>query len=161
MKQGTTPRYPARLQVGTAQFERRADFYAVRDAAPGGAKNTVAVMRDDAYATFAVYQGRPRRGAAAKTARPVYSAGPEGPLAVPTGLVFVRLKENVRPGARRAQFAKAGFRIDRTLAYAPNAALLRASRGGVESALAGLEALRKVADVEHVEPQVLLERALK
>jgi hypothetical protein len=147
-------RYPARLRVGTEEFELRADLRSVRRGA--GKTAALAVMGDDEGGTLAVYEGAPRGNDA-----PVYAVGKGGPLAVPTGLIFVRLKEGVRPEARRAEFANAGFRIARTLPYAPNAAWLRATRGGVEAALSRLESLSKVPGVVHAEPQMLLERALK
>jgi hypothetical protein len=157
----TAPSYPRRLRVGEVEFERRDDFYALPKAAAAARKDALAVMNDDEGNTLAIYPGRPRARAAGADIRAVYSEGQDGPLAVPTGLIFVRLGGSVRPQARSGEFARAGFRIERTLSYAPDAAWLRAARGGAAAALAGLEGLRNVPDVVHVEPQMLRERALK
>jgi hypothetical protein len=154
-------KYPARLPAGSdaaPAFERRADLYSVRSAGRAGTAGAVAILSDDA-ATFAVFEGRPPRRSDPEATGPVYAAGPGGPLAVPTGRVFVRLAEGLRPEDRRAAFARAGFAIERTLSYAPQAAWLRPARGGVASALPGVRALQRIAGVVHVEPQLLMTRA--
>src|SRR5262245_13261745 len=156
------PDYPTHVHGGTANavFERRRDLYSVRQPAQAAAKEAVAVIRGDGGVAFAVYKGTPPDHRTDDVG-PVYSAGPDGPLAVPTGRVFVRLAEGVRPEHRRKQFEAAGFHVDQTLSYAPNAAWLRPSTGGVAQALPALTGLRDVPDVVHVEPQLLFERSLK
>lgn len=157
-------KYPARLRVGAEQhalFAHRSDLYAVRTRPGHNATGAVAVVPDDAQTSFAVYAGTPASESIAGGVTPVYSAGPDGPLAIPTGRVFIRLTDGVRPEQRQPQFAAAGFEIERTLSYAPHAAWLRSRDGGVEGALRGLDALKNVPDVIHVEPQMLLERAMK
>lgn len=155
--------FPRHVQGGTvnAVFERRPELYSVRQPAGAAAAEAVAVISGDAMGTFAVYKGTAPRSRTDVDVGPVYSAGPAGPLAVPTGRVFVRLAEGVRPEQRRAQFEAAGFHIDQTLPYAPNAVWLRPASGGVAQALPGLTELRKLPDVVHVEPQLLFERSLK
>jgi hypothetical protein len=157
------PKFPSQLRVGgvnPAIFQRRSDLYSVLHDKDGQAvqAQTMAVMPDDTKGTFAVYKGRPENGAGAEKTGPVYSVGPDGPLAVPTGRVFVRLAQGVSPADRREHFAKAGFEIERTLSYAPNAAWLHPKDGGVGEALAGIATLETLPDVVHVEPQMLLER---
>lgn len=44
-----------------------------------------------------------------------------------------------------------------SLAYVPQAAWLRAPSGDIAAALAGLSRLEQLADVENVEPQMLME----
>ena len=156
------PKYPNRLRVGgvnTAIFSRRPDLYSVCHENAEHAAQAMAVMPDDTKGTFAVYKGRAEDRAGAEETGPVYSVGKDGPLAVPTGRVFVRLAQGVRPADRREHFAKAGFEVERTLSYAPNAAWLHATDGDVGQALAGIATLEKLPDVVHVEPQMLLERA--
>lgn len=157
------PDYPAHVQSGTdhAAFERRADLYSIREASGTAPAKALAVVRDDANVSFAVYEGTPPAGRAAEDVGPVYSAGPGGPIAVPTGRVFVRFADGIRADRHRKQFEAAGFDIDRMLSYAPNAVWLRPTTGGVARALPGLAALAKLPGVAHVEPQLLLERALK
>lgn len=158
------PQYPPHLTDGSGRrvFERQPGLYAVRQ--PAGASvdaEAVAVIPDDAQVCFAVYRegGAPR--AADGLVTPVYAAGDGGPLAIPTGRIFVRLTDGVRADERGRQFRSAGFEIDQTPAYAPNAAWLRPTQGGIERALPALDALRALADVVHVEPQMLMQRASK
>jgi hypothetical protein len=117
------------------------------------------VIPADASTSYAVFEGDPTSSAPDDEQGPVYSAGPTGPLAVPTGRVLVRLAAPLRPEDRRVEFANAGFEIERVLPYAPHSAWLRPAKGGVVAALSGLEALGHVPGAEHVEPQVLMERA--
>lgn len=156
------PEYPARVHGGSggAVFERRLDLYCVRQPTGAACAGAVAVIRDGAD-VFAVYSGAPRANTAQGEVGPVYSAGPGGPVAVPTGRVFVRLAEGIGAEQRRDAFAAAGFRIEQTVSYAPNAAWLRPATGGVAQALSGVPALSNLPDVVHVEPQWLLERALR
>ena len=159
------PRFPKRVRAGTEHtlvFERRNGLYSVRGRRRGADEDAVAVLHDDASTSFAVYEGAPlRRRAEDEEIGPVYSAGPDGPLAVPTGRVFVRLEEGLGPDARSAEFARAGFEIEQRLSYAPNAAWLRPAHGGVAKALPALAALERIPGVVHVEPQLLLARAWK
>lgn len=157
------PDYPKRVSVGTdkaAAYELRADLHSVRHAAGASQDEAVAVI-PDGKAAFAVYKGTPSHDRGIEDVGPVYSAGPDGPIAVPTGRVFVRFANGVRADERKKEFEKAGFEIDKTLSYAPNAIWLRPASGGVHRALPALASLNKLPDVEHVEPQLLLERELK
>jgi hypothetical protein len=155
------PDYPSRLHVGTADagsvFELRPDFHAVKRAAGADTDKAVAVMPAAADAVYAIYKGVTAEDAAG----PVYSAGRDGPLAIPTGRVLVRLRDGIQADARREQFKEAGYDIERTLSYAPNAAWLRAGNGGIADALSGIGALKASPDVVHVEPEMIQERKLK
>jgi hypothetical protein len=86
----------------------------------------------------------------------VYRLGEKGSLAVATGAVFVRFREGIRPEERADALAEAGFGVEQTPPYAPHCAWLRPHSGRVGDALTGLEKLRAVPDVEHVEPQMLM-----
>jgi hypothetical protein len=157
------PDYPKRVESGTplTVFEQRPELYAIKQSAATGDQHAIAVIPDEAAVAFGIYEGPPPKDLRAEEIGPVYSAGADGPLAVPTGRVFVRLADNVRADKRAKQFQSAGFTIDKLLSYAPNAAWLKPSTGGVAAALPGLARLREVASVEHVEPQLLLQRELK
>jgi hypothetical protein len=163
-----TTDYPARVRSGSdgATFERRLDLYAVRQpinepaAQEFGGPATIAALADGTD-VFTVHAGEPPRTRSADEIGPVYSAGPDGPLAIPTGRMLVRLADGVRIEDRRASFEAAGFEIDKMLSYAPNAAWLRPARGGVAAALPRAADLGNLPDVVHVEPQLLLQRALK
>jgi hypothetical protein len=156
------PNFPNRVRGGAESsvvFERRPGLYAVRSRGHLRVADAVLVLHDDSTSTFAVYDGRRRAKTLGEDVGPVYSAGPDGPLAVPSGRVFVRLREGLRASAQRSRFAAEGFEIESTPSYAPNAAWLRPTRGGVGHALRALAALGRVPGVEHVEPQMLLARA--
>lgn len=154
---------PERVRSGaSAFFQRRADLYALRrGAATSRRKAAITEVIDDAHARYEVYEGTPPAGLDPADIVPVYAAGEGGPIAVPTGRVFVRLREGVKPDERRADLAGAGFEIERTLPYAPGAVWLRPIEDGVGAALNGLASLEALPDVAHVEPQMLLERAFR
>ena len=157
------PTYPTHLRsgAGAALFERRPNLYSRRLTDPADTTGAVDVIADEAQSVFAIYEGQPRTQTDASRAGPVYSAGPAGPLAVPTGRVFVRLSEGAHAEDRRRQFEAAGFEIERVPSYALHTAWLVPRNGGVAHALPALADLERVPDVVHVEPQLLMGRALK
>ena len=159
------PDYPNHVRVGGTRatvFERRSDLYCRREA-PGEAvpSGAVAVIADDEEQAFVVYRGSPERQSAAEDAGPVYSAGAGGPLAVPTGRVFIRFAEGIRPEERREEIAAAGFEIERTLPYAAGAAWLRPRGREVAIGLSALSNLEAIPGVLHLEPQMLMARATR
>jgi hypothetical protein len=87
---------------------------------------------------------------------PVYRLGEHGALAVPTGRVFLRLAEGVDIDTRRASVEAAGFVVQQRLAYAPHAGWLAPRSGQVQDALNGFNRLLQIADVQAVEPQMLM-----
>jgi len=111
---------------------------------------------------IAVYPDEPPSGELEHsnlTLTAVYVQPATGGLAVPTGLVFVRFKDTVNAESRRAQIRQAGFEIAEVVAYAPQAAWVQSASGNAAEALARVENLERLPDVENVEPQMLLERA--
>jgi hypothetical protein len=92
---------------------------------------------------------------------PVYAAQPGGTTAVPTGQIFIRFKDGVQVEDRRTQIEQAGYEITQRVEYAPQAAWLQSRSGEIADALAGIQALEKIADVENVEPQMLMQRSLR
>jgi hypothetical protein len=152
---------PQRVRSGSGIFERRPDLYALPgDETATGGDARLAQVTGDGSDTYVVYEGPPPHAAKADVI-PVFSAGPGGPIAVPTGRVFVRLAKGSRPEEHRSEFGAAGFEIERTLSYAPQAAWLRPVDGGVGAALTGVGALEAIPGVVHVELQLLLERVVK
>ena len=153
--------YPQRVHASTAHstsvYVRLPSHYAVHDRpldvpAPG------AVLLLNA-GTIAVFAGEPDTTgdlAGSVTLSPAYQLQPDGALAVPTGQVFVRFAEGVAAETRREELARAGYEVVQLLAYAPQAAWVRARSGGIAEALTGIPALEALADVENVEPQMLM-----
>lgn len=89
---------------------------------------------------------------------PAYRLGPQGPLAVPTGAVFVRLEEGHRLEALQERLADVGFTLTQVLPYAPHAGWARASSGRVQDTLEKFTVLLGLESVAAVEPQLLTER---
>ena len=76
----------------------------------------------------------------------------------PTGRVLVRFAAGDRVEAHREELAAAGYELDAALGFAPQAGYVRPAAGG---AAAGLDRLRAIPGVEHVEPEVLMERGAR
>jgi hypothetical protein len=91
---------------------------------------------------------------------PVYVDPRSSARAVATGRVFVRLEPGRRATGSRAALRRAGFEIEAVPAYAPFAAWVSGG-GGAAASLARMDALRRVPGVEHVEPELLTERATR
>jgi hypothetical protein len=124
--------YPQRLDLDVVPYILRPDLYAVH--AESG--------------EVAAHPGSPAGQL------PVYESE-NGRLVYPTGRVWVRFAPGTDPGDRAADLAAAGFTIETIPGYAPHAAWVTA--GDAASALHGLERLRAMEGVEHVEPQVVQE----
>ena len=86
---------------------------------------------------------------------PIYAIEPNGPPAVPTGLIFVRFEGEFRPKFWRKRLAEAGYKVVREL---PGVICVGAISGHVPDALQGIARLESLPDVANVEPQMLMER---
>ncbi len=111
------PDYPRILRMGdgSSVFERAPELHALRttqkaDAASaeasGGAGEPLALVQDGAIDAYEVHRGELGRDLARANAGPVYSAGPGGPWAVPTGRVLVRLAKGMKPEMARLTLAR-------------------------------------------------------
>jgi hypothetical protein len=89
---------------------------------------------------------------------PVYRRVPGGGVAVPTGRALVRFGEGDSADRHRQELAEAGYDVEEALAYAPQAAWVRAKSGRITDTLTDLARLEIVPGVEHVEPQMVSER---
>lgn len=155
--------YPDQIRSSSerpdVRYLRLPGHFAIHGEVPGGLRSSVELLLDDGR--IAVCRGEPGdQPATAKSVvvTPVYSLGPKGPPVVPTGLVFVRFKEGVRVEERGEILSRAGYTVTQALSYAPHAAWVRASSGGVAEALSGIANLEALPDVVNVEPQMLGER---
>jgi hypothetical protein len=86
---------------------------------------------------------------------PVYRLD-SGAVAVPTGRALVRFGEGDRADRHREELEAAGYAVEGVPPYAPQAAWVRAAEGGIAEALAGLDRLAGLRDVEHVEPELVM-----
>jgi hypothetical protein len=93
------------------------------------------------------------------TIGPVYALDPAGAPAVPTGRVLVRFADGVMAQDRKLMLRAAGYTLDRVLPYAPQAAFVTAADADICSALLGITRLESLADMVHVEPEMLSEVA--
>lgn len=149
--------YPQQIHVGketAVLFSRQPGYYAVHYKQPNTQASTAVLVLNEGK--IAVFAGEPQP-AITDTLSPVYRQ-PGGSLAVPTGLVFIRFAENMEVESQQAVIHQAGYEVAQSLAYAPHAAWLRAKSGKISDALQGIPQLAAIANVENVEPQLLMER---
>lgn len=149
--------YPQQIRVGNQSavlYNRQLGYYAVHYNQPGTeALGAVLQLNDGA---IAVFQGEPDQPKT-DTLSPIYALQPDGSLAVPTGLVFIRFVEGVDVESHREAIKQAGY-VAQSLSYAPHAAWLRAQSGKILDAIVGISRLEAIPDVENVEPQMLMAR---
>src|SRR5262245_38533375 len=151
-------KYPSRVGAGTQRsgsgFLLKHDYYATHRPVGDVAQDAELVFDDGA---IAVFKGEPpRRRDVQSSIGPVYELGPGGSLAVPTGLVFIRLRDGIDAASRQREIEQAGFELKDIVPYAPNAAWLKARSGSIADSLTGISKLTALADVESVEPQMLM-----
>ena len=89
---------------------------------------------------------------------PVYALDPHGPLAVPTGRIFIRFIPGVKAEDRRPDLEERGYTITHIPSYAAHTAWALASNGDIATALFNIEKLKDLRDVVNVEPQLLMQR---
>jgi hypothetical protein len=168
-------KYPAEVRAGggstSAVYVRTSDHYAVLDRRPDEPVDDAVLTLEGG--SIAVFRGEPQekrgvraaadrsrtRAEPAPTVAPVYRLGANGPLAVPTGLVFARFSDGVSVESRREDLRRAGYDVVEIPSYAPHAAWLRARSGEIADALAETGALEALPDMEGVEPQMLMQAA--
>jgi hypothetical protein len=155
------PDFPERLRAGTERrdtyYTRVPDYYALHRAAD--AAGAVMTLKEEG---IAVYHGEPDANRDDKTSlTPVYSLQPSGPLAVPTGEVFIRFAQGIDATSRRDEIERAGYKIVKTTSYTPHTAWLQSTSGGVAQSLSNIPALEALADVANVEPQMLTAPGLR
>lgn len=159
--------YPQQIRVGkqsAVSYNRQLGYYAVHynqsgTEAPGAVLqlNDGAMPKRLCLGQYAVFQGEPDE---LKTdiISPIYALQPDGSLAVPTGLVFIRFVAGVDVESQREAIKQAGYAVAQSLAYAPHAAWLRAQSGKILDAIMGIPQLEAIPAVENVELQMLMAR---
>lgn len=151
-------KYPQQIRVGNrsaVSYNRQLGYYAVHYNRPGTeAPGAVLQLNDGA---IAVFQGEPDEPKT-DTLSPIYALQPDGSLAVPTGLVFIRFVEGVDVESHHEAIKQAGYVVAQSLSYAPHAAWLRAHSGEILDAIRGIPQLEAIPDVENVELQMLMAR---
>lgn len=162
--------YPQQIRAGTdksaVSYRRKSGYYAVHYQQPGTvAPGAVLQLNDGAIAVFSGEPDEPQNAlqlaSTPGTLSPIYTLQSNNLLVVPTGLVFIRFAEGVKVESRQDAIAQAGYEVAESLSYAPQAAWLKARSGKMVDALTGISQLEALPDVENVEPQMLMERALR
>jgi len=92
---------------------------------------------------------------------PTYELAGGGGPATPTGRILVRFADAAALDRHRKDIESAGYKIEEVLAYAPQAAWVRATSGDAGEALSQIRRLEAIAGIEEVEPQMLRPRAWK
>ena len=159
--------YPREIRSGTQRpftvYTLLPDHYAVhREQADILPSDAATLAMSEAGRMIEVFRGEADESeqvASQAEVCPVYALQPGGTPAVPTGRIFIRFKENIPAQERRREIEQAGYEIAQAIVYAPHAAWLRALSGAIVDALTGIPTLEKIADVENVEPQMLMQRA--
>ncbi|WP_375467748.1 hypothetical protein [uncultured Nostoc sp.] len=161
--------YPEQIRVGSdrtaVSYTRKPGYYAIHYNQPKTvASGAVLQLNDGAMSTtgyaYAVFPGEPNQSEQG-TLSPIYTLQPNGSLAVPTGLVFIRFAEGVDVESQREVINQAGYEVAQSLDYAPHAAWLRAQSGNIVDAIAGIPQLEAIPKVENIEPQMLMEKGLR
>ena len=161
--------YPEQIRVGSGgtavSYTRKPGYYAIHYNQPKTvASGAVLQLNDGAMSTtgyaYAVFPGEPNQSEQG-TLSPIYTLQPNGSLAVPTGLVFIRFAEGVDVESQREVINRVGYEVAQSLDYAPHAAWLRAQSGNIADAIAGIPQLEAIPKVENIEPQMLMEKGLR
>ncbi|MEH2043145.1 hypothetical protein [Nostoc sp.] len=161
--------YPEQIRVGSDAYDglrlrtavsyiRKPGYYAVHYNQP----STVAIgaIFQLNGGAIAVFSGEPNQSEQGILS-PVYRLESNGSVAVPTGLVFIRFAEGVDVESQHEAINRAGYKVAQSLSYAPHTAWLRAQSGNIVDAIAGISQLEAIANVENVEPQMLMERGFR
>lgn len=134
------------------------DYYVVAGATDDHDRSNIAFyLEEDQLAVYRNRRGAISRETTGAAYGPVYRVDDQGPLAVPTGKVFLRFADHESIESHRAEIEQTGFTITETLPYAPQAGWVEASSGDIADAIGSFGALRKIIGVEAVEPQMLME----
>ncbi len=157
-RQGWLEGFPEEIVVGGATpvvLIRKAGFFALHGESPPASRP---VVLEFAPERIAVLSGAPPLPLDPnQTVSPVYAAAGSDALAVPTGQLFVRLRQGLVVADMRAELERTGCVIARELDHAPEAAWLRARSGSIAEALGCVARLRGLAEVANVEPQLLMQ----
>ncbi|MEH2122025.1 hypothetical protein [Nostoc sp.] len=161
--------YPEQIRVGSdvydglrlrtaVSYTRKPGYYAIHYNQPKTvASGAVLHLNDGAIAVFPGEPNQSEQGIVS----PIYTLQPNGSLAVPTGLVFIRFAEDVDVESQREVINQAGYEVAQSLDYAPHAAWLRAQSGNIADAIAGIPQLEAIPKVENIKPQMLMEKGLR
>lgn len=140
------------------RYLKHQEFIAIHDQPLSPKTAGVELILDD---SIAICRGLPSSLAnhpVPLTITPVYLVTPHGPLAVPTGRIFIRCSPDLRLEDRRADLATGGYDLTEIPSYAPHTGWVQSSTGDMASSLKNFEQLKTIPGIVHVEPQLLMPR---
>lgn len=141
------------------RYAKQPLLYAVHGPLPAYLNAAVELVLEDNSVT--ICRGTPPQSAdlpPSLTITPVYRLDPHGPLAVPTGQIFIRSKPGTSIEEHRSHYAALGYTIVEIPSYAPHTAWIQATTGDAATSLQNFERLKTLPDVENVEPQLLMQQ---
>ncbi|MBW4677287.1 MAG: hypothetical protein KME52_25770 [Desmonostoc geniculatum HA4340-LM1] len=154
--------YPQQIRVGSdasaVSYTRQPGYYAIHYNQPSTVVRGAILQLNEG--AIAVFPGEPNQSEK-NTLSPIYTLQSNGSFAVPSGLVFIRFAEGVDVESQGEAINRAGYEVEQSLDYAPNAAWLRPRSGNINDAIAGISQLEAIPNVENVELQMLMERGLR
>ncbi|MCC5600970.1 hypothetical protein [Nostoc favosum] len=161
--------YPEQIRVGSDAYDglrlrtavfytRKSGYYAIHYNQPRTLATGAILQLNDGK--IAIFPGEPNESEQG-TLTPIYTLQPNGSLAVPTGLVFIRFAKGVDVKSQREVINRAGYEIVESLDYAPHTAWLRAQSGNIADAIARIPQLEVIPKVENIELQMLMERGFR
>ncbi|MEH1786569.1 hypothetical protein [Nostoc sp.] len=154
--------YPQQIRVGSGHtavsYTRKSGYYAIHYNQPSTVPAGAILQLNNGE--IAVFSGEPNQSEKGILS-PIYTLEANASLVVPTGLVFIRFAEGVDVESQREVINQAGYEVAQSFSYAPHAAWLRAKSGNIVDAIAGISQLEAIANVENIEPQMLMERGLR
>jgi hypothetical protein len=146
---------PPRLSFGRTghDYDLASDLIALH----GTREGPSAVLALEGDGVFVYRLDNLRQSVERDRAGPVYRRRPDGEIVIPTGRVLVRFAQGVRAEEHREDLARAGYVLETTLRYAPQAIWVRARDGDIAGGLRNLQRLRELPGVEQLEAQMLSE----
>ncbi len=144
--------FPSNSRPASRVYRKRLDCAACRsDTLAGEGMETLTVLPEEGLSVVAIAHDALPPGTDSEWT-PVFAFPDDVVGAIPTGRVFVQATAGVEVAAA---VEAAGYVIESTVPYAPNAAWIVAADDTVASALTNLTTLIASADFESVEPQML------
>ncbi|HPM80363.1 MAG TPA: hypothetical protein PLF81_06665 [Candidatus Anammoximicrobium sp.] len=154
---GFPPEFSVATSPGPTRYVLADGYFAVPDSVATAANLDIEFrLEDDGLCVCRGVPGSEPASDASGGSTPVYRIGQRGPLAVPTGRVFVRFEQPTSLSSRREEIQRAGFVIQQSLSYAPHAGWVAPQSGRIADALERFPNLRQLAGVQAVEPQMLM-----
>ena len=155
--------FPDVLQIRTERdslrYVKQSTLFAVHGSLPNYLKTAVELVLEGNAIT--ICRGEPLPSADLPTSlkiTPVYALDHHGPLAVPTGQIFIRFTPDVKSEECRGNLVDHGYTIVQIPSYAPNTAWVQATNGDIATSLLNIEQLNGLPGVVNVEPQLLMQR---